>query len=305
MQTNIWQDPYVKSEAVLFLYELDTDAHTAAMMMCQEEEEQGMFASGDACAGFGYGGFGQAGFGNGGTASANNFEIPQSLQWSMLSSVGGTSASHSGEQGATSKSTNINSSSEEALGASSLQSPALTAEHIKSPEGAGALTQEEAAVVQDVKVTRRESKAEEALTSNADPSQCAHKSLALEDIAFLVTPNRGAPLVASRTTNGKEAQDSAGDVADPARWECQPFQVSGAAPLVCVSAMAPLQRDPAACERNVQVSILRLPDREEVCSGSLCGAHPSQIFQLQCDKIDGFTFAAAFEEMDSPAPSAA
>ncbi len=31
VQTNIWQDPYVKSEAVLFLYELDSDAHTAAM----------------------------------------------------------------------------------------------------------------------------------------------------------------------------------------------------------------------------------------------------------------------------------
>ena len=302
VQTNIWQDPYVKSEAVLFLYELDTDAHTAAMMMCQEEEEHGMFASGDACGGFGYGGLGQAGFGNGGTASANYFEIPQSLPWSMLSAGGGMSASHSSEQGSTSKSTNIDGSSEGALGAPSLQSPALTSEHAKGPQGAGALTKEEAAVMQGAKSPTRESKAEEALTSIAGPPQSSHKSLALEDIAFIVTPNRGAPLVASPTTNGKESQDAADGVAGPPRWECQPFQVSGAAPLVCVSAMAPLQGDPAACQRNVKVSILRLPDREEVCSGKLCGAHPSQIFQLESDKIDGFTFAASFEENDSAAP---
>jgi hypothetical protein len=47
VQTNIWQDPYVKSEAVLFLYELDSDAHTAAMMMLQEDQED-MFVAQDA-----------------------------------------------------------------------------------------------------------------------------------------------------------------------------------------------------------------------------------------------------------------
>jgi hypothetical protein len=38
VQTNIWQDPYVKSEAVLFLYELDSDAHTAAMDMFEAQD---------------------------------------------------------------------------------------------------------------------------------------------------------------------------------------------------------------------------------------------------------------------------
>ena len=34
-QENASTDPYVKTEAVLFLYELDTDAHTAALMTLQ------------------------------------------------------------------------------------------------------------------------------------------------------------------------------------------------------------------------------------------------------------------------------
>ena len=54
VQTNIWQDPYVKSEAVLFLYELDSDAHTAAMMMLQEDQED-MFEAQDAYAQAPYG----------------------------------------------------------------------------------------------------------------------------------------------------------------------------------------------------------------------------------------------------------
>mmetsp|Transcript_8364 Transcript_8364/g.20362 ORF Transcript_8364/g.20362 Transcript_8364/m.20362 type:complete len:416 (+) Transcript_8364:100-1347(+) len=41
-QGNASTDPYVKTEAVLFLYELDTDAHTAALMTLQEDESQGL-----------------------------------------------------------------------------------------------------------------------------------------------------------------------------------------------------------------------------------------------------------------------
>jgi len=93
VQTNIWQDPYVKSEAVLFLYELDSDAHTTAMMMLQEEEDQGMFESADGFGAFGLGAFGEGAFGNGGSASA--YAIPQSLPSSMLSTLGGMSSSSS------------------------------------------------------------------------------------------------------------------------------------------------------------------------------------------------------------------
>lgn len=53
-QANVFTDPYVRSEAVLFIYELDIDAHTAALMMLEEEEEQrSLLGAYDAFGGFG------------------------------------------------------------------------------------------------------------------------------------------------------------------------------------------------------------------------------------------------------------
>lgn len=301
MQTNIWQDPYVKSEAVLFLYELDSDSHTAAMMMCQEEE-QGMFESGDAFGTFGCGGLGNAGFGNGGTAGgvSNCLEIPHSLPPSMLSALGGMSASYAGGQGTTSKTTS--SAASEAI-PPSLNSPALSSEHKKDSKISSGSVADETA--RNCEAVTSDSKAEEALNSGTDfiSAQSAHVPLTLEDIEFLVTPNKFNPLVANRKSNGKEVQAGSGDAAETRRWECEPFQVCSDAALVCVSGMAPLHKE-AAPDREVLVSILRLPDREQVCGAKLCSKQPSQILQLPSEEVEGCTYAACFEELKGPACAA-
>jgi hypothetical protein len=306
MQTNIWQDPYVKSEGVLFLYELDTDAHTAAMMMCQEEE-QGMFEQ-EVFGALGGGALGNPGFGNGATAGgvSNYLEIPQSLPSSMLSALGGTSASYSSEQGTASK-TICSSGSEAAL--PTLSSPALSSENNKDFDiGAGSAADDNAQNG-EAATSSSNNKAEEGLNSSMDlavkassPAQSAHLPLTLEDIDFVVTPNRGAPLVANRKFNGKEMQGENGGDSVVKAWECAPFQVSGDAALVCVSGMAPLYKE-AAPVREVRVSILRLPDREQVCCTSLCCTTPSQILQLPGEEVDGCTYTACFEEIERPASS--
>jgi len=98
-QTNVWADPYVKSEAVLFLYELDTDAHTAALMMLQEDSENdgglGLFGTGMGMGGMG--GMGQgyhsstrSTFGSGSTnksTKTSNNTIPAALDPTFLSNV--------------------------------------------------------------------------------------------------------------------------------------------------------------------------------------------------------------------------
>ena len=97
-QTNIWQDPYVKSEAVLFLYELDTDAHTAAMMMLQEEESEGMFEQSGGAVSFGFDAFGFADFepdhvgAGSGPRDDKLLDIPRALPASMLSALGGSAS---------------------------------------------------------------------------------------------------------------------------------------------------------------------------------------------------------------------
>ena len=285
-QTNIWQDPYVKSEAVLFLYELDTDAHTAAMMMLQEEEDQDMFEAQDRY-GFGFGDFGQSSFGgNGGSAGA--YEIPQSLPPSMLSALSGsTSASLSASQGVMSASTgggDHSASTRQSLGSTSLGvgSAAQDSNQVVDAKSDLANVQPDAKVADskngEEALPGPESKQPETVDEAAS-AECAHLPISLQDIDFLVTPHRGAPIVATRNLDGGRG-DANGDIkAGNEQWEAK-FDVEEGEAFVCVSAMASLHSEASSQNREVEVSILRLADNEQVCSSVLSTKQPSAIFSL-------------------------
>jgi hypothetical protein len=308
VQTNIWQDPYVKSEAVLFLYELDTDAHTAAMMMLQEEEEQGMF--GDAYGGdheygaFGYDGFGQGGFGNGGTAGA--YEIPQSLP-SFSCTGGGQSASFSAtkesstQRGAPSKSTATNDAAPlpssttlvgtggAAIDKNQMDEPKTEdkapctdmPEHAQEQEKAKEQTQQTAIV---------EKETLQATAEHALSAPLAHLPISLADIEFLVTPNRSAAVVANRKMRSiEERAEAGGDGAVKASWDA-PFEVGDEdEALVCVSALSHLCGSASSCAdaRDVLVSILRLPDMHCVCTQLLSAKQPSAILRWSANNGAG------------------
>ncbi len=244
LQTNIWQDPYVKSEAVFFLYELDTDAHTAAMMMLQEEEEE-MSVEGYGAFGFGFGEFGQGGFANGGTADA--YEIPQSLPL-FSNSIGG----QSGGKGSDAKETN------------QPQQPKNEDVKVPSPVNKN-----------DVQDAPQEGPAD----INAEaivpvPAAVAHLPLSLADIEFLVTPNRGAPIVVNRKPCIQDRGETGEHTDTKAQWEAQ-FEMCKEESLVCVSSLMNWKRS-----GSVKASILTIPDRQLVCSSLLSAQHPSAIFTL-------------------------
>ena len=281
LQTNIWQDPYVKSEAVLFLYELDTDAHTAAMMMLQEEEDQGMFESGDAY-GFDYGGFGQGSFGNGGSAGA--YEIPQSLPSSILSASYSTHQCSPGKPsnaGASNTGANVTepslpspSSPSTGSGSAAQESNQVEEPKMESPKEEGSKASEAIeARAQDVAEEIRRHDA----IANAAPPEAAHLSLSLEEIEFVVTPD-GQPMVAARKLQHGEEQS---DVASSGKmqWEAT-FEVDEKDVLVCVSAMASLHTEASPPHRQVKVSIMRFEDKRELCSCSLSADVPSAILAV-------------------------
>jgi hypothetical protein len=284
VQTNIWQDPYVKSEAVLFLYELDSDAHTAAMMMLQEDQED-MFEAQDAY-GFGFGGYGQSSFGgNGGSAGA--YEIPQSLPPSMLSALaGGLSASRSTSQCMTSRSTG------------GVDHSAST----RQPPGVGSVSQDGNQAVDtqadlkdqaqpDAKAEDTED-SEEAQTvpTNTQPDTVGRAGvclpMCLQNIDFLVTPHRGAPIVATRNLDGRRGDEDGDSRAGNEKWEAN-FEVEAGESFVCVSSMASLHSEASPGDRQFEVSILRLSDKEQVCSSFLSAKHPSAIFSLGSPEVAG------------------
>jgi hypothetical protein len=257
LQTNIWQDPYVKSEAVFFLYELDTDAHTAAMMMLQEEEEE-MSVEGYGAFGFGFEEFGQGGFSNGGTADA--YEIPQSLP-SFSNSIGGQSVGKESDA----KETN--------------QPQEPKSEDVKVPSPVNK---------NDVQGAPQEASADinaEAIVTV--PAAAAHLPLSLADIEFLVTPNRGAPIVVNRKPCIQDRGETGENTDAKAQWEAQ-FEMCEEESLVCVSSLTNWKRS-----GSVKASILTIPDRQLVCSSLLSAQHPSAIFTLGCGDS---AFVAVLEE---------
>mmetsp|Transcript_92872 Transcript_92872/g.149938 ORF Transcript_92872/g.149938 Transcript_92872/m.149938 type:complete len:638 (+) Transcript_92872:319-2232(+) len=327
-QTNIWQDPYVKSEAVLFLYELDSDAHTTAMMMLQEEEDQGMFESADGFGAFGLGAFGEGAFGNGGSASA--YEIPQSLPSSMLSTLGGMSSSSSTLQATPLKPIATGNDTSPAQ-----PSPVLTfTGNEEKSEAASEMSAHLAQPVHLQEAKDMDAPADVVKPLSSDPQGCpgqktetpkqkmeevmegkvmetqpdAHLPLSLEDIEFLCTPNRSSPVVVHRKPDHIQERAcheqrgqaggyavAGGDGVVKVQWEARFEMGAGQGDaLVCVSALDSLHRQSARA-REVKVSILSFPERGLVCSSLLNVQHPSAILALG-SAAAGCTFVAFLEE---------
>jgi hypothetical protein len=277
VQTNIWQDPYVKSEAVLFLYELDSDAHTAAMMMLQEDQED-MFEAQDAY-GFGFGGYGQSSFGgNGGSAGA--YEIPQSLPPSLLSALaGGLSASRSTSQSMTSRSTggaDHSASTRQPPGVGSASQDGNQAVDTQADPKDQAPDPQPDAKAEDSK----DSEEAQTAPTNTQPDKVDEAiPLCLQNIDFLVTPHRGVPMVATRNLDGRRGDEDGDSRTGNEKWEVN-FEVEAGESFVCVSSMASLHSEASLGDRQFEVSILRLSDKEQVCSSVLSAKHPSAIFSL-------------------------